>query len=235
MASPGAGPQTISFSFSPGSRRPGHDRPDQPCHWQGWQLSSIFPIPGCITPPSLTMAAGLLLWPWTTELLRVACRCWPHPFRSILHRKRATGSRSSATRTGTTNRAGRRMETASILSRTATALPAFGRSLLEPETKRPVGPPLPLYHIHQVRRSILNVGYGLMDIAVAPDKIVFNLGEDNRQHLDDKARGSTVGLSSERPSRRGTQALSVCFSLKGLRRNDSRNPLFLWTCPFRDL
>jgi len=48
---------------------------------------------------------------------------------------------------------------------------------LERETKRPVGPPLPLYHIHQMRRSILNVGYGLMDIAVAPDKIVLNLGE----------------------------------------------------------
>jgi len=48
---------------------------------------------------------------------------------------------------------------------------------VEPEFKRPVGPPLPLYHIHQVRRSILNVGYGLMDIAVAPDKIVLNLGE----------------------------------------------------------
>jgi len=48
---------------------------------------------------------------------------------------------------------------------------------LEPETKRPAGPPMPLYHIHNVRRSILNVGYGRMDIAVAPDKIVFNLGE----------------------------------------------------------
>jgi eukaryotic-like serine/threonine-protein kinase len=48
---------------------------------------------------------------------------------------------------------------------------------VEPDTKRPVGPPLPLYHIHQVRRSILNVSYGLMDIAVAPDKIVLNLSE----------------------------------------------------------
>jgi eukaryotic-like serine/threonine-protein kinase len=48
---------------------------------------------------------------------------------------------------------------------------------LEPETKRPIGPPLPLHHFHQVRRSMLNVGYGLMDIAVAPDKIVLNLGE----------------------------------------------------------
>ena len=48
---------------------------------------------------------------------------------------------------------------------------------LEPETKRPVGPPLPLYHIHQVRRSILNVGWALMHIAVAPDKIVLNMGE----------------------------------------------------------
>jgi eukaryotic-like serine/threonine-protein kinase len=48
---------------------------------------------------------------------------------------------------------------------------------LEPETKASVGQPQSLYHIHQVRRSILNVGYGLMDIGVAPDKIVFNLGE----------------------------------------------------------
>jgi len=48
---------------------------------------------------------------------------------------------------------------------------------LEPHTKRPVGPPLALHHIHQLRRSILNVGYSLMDIAVAPDKIVLNLGE----------------------------------------------------------
>jgi Tol biopolymer transport system component len=48
---------------------------------------------------------------------------------------------------------------------------------LEPETKRPVGLPLPLYHIHQVRRSILNVGYALMGFAVAPDKTVLNLGE----------------------------------------------------------
>jgi hypothetical protein len=40
-----------------------------------------------------------------------------------------------------------------------------------------VGPPQALYHIHQVRRSILNVGYEPMDIAVAPDRIVFNLGE----------------------------------------------------------
>ena len=49
--------------------------------------------------------------------------------------------------------------------------------LVDPETKRPVGPPLLLYHIHNVRRSILNVGYNRMDIAVAPDKIVLNLGE----------------------------------------------------------
>jgi eukaryotic-like serine/threonine-protein kinase len=48
---------------------------------------------------------------------------------------------------------------------------------VEPETKRPVGSPLPLYHIHQIRRSILNVGYALMDIAVAPDKLVLNMGE----------------------------------------------------------
>jgi Tol biopolymer transport system component len=48
---------------------------------------------------------------------------------------------------------------------------------VEPETKRPVGPPRALYHIHQVRSSMLNVGYALMDIAVAPDKIALNLSE----------------------------------------------------------
>jgi Tol biopolymer transport system component/DNA-binding winged helix-turn-helix (wHTH) protein len=49
---------------------------------------------------------------------------------------------------------------------------------VESESKRPVGPAQPVYHIHQVRRSILNVGgWGLMDISVAPDKIVLNLGE----------------------------------------------------------
>jgi hypothetical protein len=49
---------------------------------------------------------------------------------------------------------------------------------VEPETKRPVGPAQPLYHIHHVGRSIPTVGgWGLMDIAVAPDKIVLNLGE----------------------------------------------------------
>ena len=35
---------------------------------------------------------------------------------------------------------------------------------LEPETKQPVGPPFPLYHLHQARRSIQNVGDALMDI-----------------------------------------------------------------------
>ena len=48
---------------------------------------------------------------------------------------------------------------------------------VEPETKQPVGPPSHLYHLHEARRSIQNVGAALMDISVSPDKIVLNLGE----------------------------------------------------------
>ena len=48
---------------------------------------------------------------------------------------------------------------------------------VEPETKQPVGPPSNLYHLHEARRSIQNVGAALMDISVSPDKIVLNLGE----------------------------------------------------------
>ena len=48
---------------------------------------------------------------------------------------------------------------------------------LEPATKRPKGVPVPIYHFHDARRSMLNVGYGGLDLSVASDKIAFNLGE----------------------------------------------------------
>ncbi len=43
--------------------------------------------------------------------------------------------------------------------------------------KRPVGPAIPIFHAHQARRSLANIGIGDLGISVAPDKIVFNISE----------------------------------------------------------
>jgi Tol biopolymer transport system component/predicted Ser/Thr protein kinase len=48
---------------------------------------------------------------------------------------------------------------------------------LEPLTKRPAGPPFPVYHFHSARRSLMNVPLAVLEPSVARDKIVFNLGE----------------------------------------------------------
>ncbi len=48
---------------------------------------------------------------------------------------------------------------------------------LDPTTRHPSGPPLPVYHFHTARRSLLNTGVLRLEIAVARDKIVFNMGE----------------------------------------------------------
>jgi hypothetical protein len=48
---------------------------------------------------------------------------------------------------------------------------------VDPTTKHPSGPPLPVYHVHAARRSLLNTGVLKLEIAVARDKIVFNMGE----------------------------------------------------------
>jgi serine/threonine protein kinase/dipeptidyl aminopeptidase/acylaminoacyl peptidase len=48
---------------------------------------------------------------------------------------------------------------------------------LNPATKRPEGSPVPIYHSHGSRRSLLNVGLNLLEISVARDKIAFPLGE----------------------------------------------------------
>jgi hypothetical protein len=48
---------------------------------------------------------------------------------------------------------------------------------LDPVTRHPVGPPLHVYPFHTARRSLLNTGVLRLEIAVARDKIVFNLGE----------------------------------------------------------
>jgi eukaryotic-like serine/threonine-protein kinase len=48
---------------------------------------------------------------------------------------------------------------------------------LDSATKHPVGAPAAVYHSHSARRSLLNVSLAVLSIAVANDKIVFNMGE----------------------------------------------------------
>lgn len=48
---------------------------------------------------------------------------------------------------------------------------------LEPATKRPQGPPFPIHHFHSTRLSMMNVFIGWLDIAVARDRVVFNLAD----------------------------------------------------------
>jgi Tol biopolymer transport system component/DNA-binding winged helix-turn-helix (wHTH) protein len=44
-------------------------------------------------------------------------------------------------------------------------------------TKRPIGAPFPVYHFHNSRLAMINVGTGALEIDVARDKIVMGLGE----------------------------------------------------------
>jgi eukaryotic-like serine/threonine-protein kinase len=48
---------------------------------------------------------------------------------------------------------------------------------LDPSTKAPVGDPWAVHHFHAARRSILNTGSCLTELAVEPDRIVFPLDE----------------------------------------------------------
>ena len=49
---------------------------------------------------------------------------------------------------------------------------------LDPATKRPLGPPLDVYHSHGARRSLANAGIPpFWEISVTADKLFFNLGE----------------------------------------------------------
>jgi serine/threonine protein kinase len=55
--------------------------------------------------------------------------------------------------------------------------PCLWAQRLDPATKRPNGEPLNVQHFHSRGLSWKNLYLGAPDIAVAPDKIVFNLGE----------------------------------------------------------
>jgi serine/threonine protein kinase len=48
---------------------------------------------------------------------------------------------------------------------------------LDAASKRPAGAPFGVYHFHTSRRSLMNVGLGPLEISVAPNALVFNLGE----------------------------------------------------------
>jgi eukaryotic-like serine/threonine-protein kinase len=55
--------------------------------------------------------------------------------------------------------------------------PCFWAQRLDPATKHPVGEPLGIQHFHSRGLSWKNLYLGAPDVAVAPDRIVFNLGE----------------------------------------------------------
>ena len=55
--------------------------------------------------------------------------------------------------------------------------PCLWAQRLHPATKRPVGTPLSIQHFHSRALSWKNLHLGAPGIAVAPDKLVFNLGE----------------------------------------------------------
>ena len=48
---------------------------------------------------------------------------------------------------------------------------------LDRDTKRPVGSAFAMYHFHSARRSLMNADILKWELAVAPDKLVFHLGE----------------------------------------------------------
>lgn len=48
---------------------------------------------------------------------------------------------------------------------------------LNPVAKEPVGDPWPVQHFHTARRSLLNVGNALAELAVAPKRLIFPLDE----------------------------------------------------------
>jgi Tol biopolymer transport system component/DNA-binding winged helix-turn-helix (wHTH) protein len=49
--------------------------------------------------------------------------------------------------------------------------------VLNPQTKVPITPPIAVYHFHQARASLLNVGLAELNLAVAKDKVFFEVGE----------------------------------------------------------
>ena len=49
---------------------------------------------------------------------------------------------------------------------------------LDPRSKRPAGEPQPLHHFHNARRSPMHQGLAALEMSVARDKIVLNLGEE---------------------------------------------------------
>jgi len=48
---------------------------------------------------------------------------------------------------------------------------------LDPSTKRPRGAPFAVFHSHTARLNLMNVGLGPLELAVARDKLVFNMAE----------------------------------------------------------
>ena len=65
---------------------------------------------------------------------------------------------------------------------------------LNPSTKTPLGEPWPVHHFHAARRSLVNVGFGLTELAVAPDGSSFHWMR-SRVTYGSWTRASKRGLS----------------------------------------
>ena len=48
---------------------------------------------------------------------------------------------------------------------------------LKPDTKHPIGQPFSVQHFHSPRLSLTNTGFALLEVALARDKVLINLGE----------------------------------------------------------
>jgi len=44
-------------------------------------------------------------------------------------------------------------------------------------TRQPVGAPFAVFHFHRARHSLLNMDLSLLQFSVAPDRVVFSMGE----------------------------------------------------------
>ena len=53
----------------------------------------------------------------------------------------------------------------------------MGAERLDAKTHRPANEPFPVYHLHSSRRSMSNISLSMLEVGVAPGRIVFAQGE----------------------------------------------------------
>ena len=80
---------------------------------------------------------------------------------------------------------------------------------LDPVSKRAAGAPEAVYHSHSAGLSLRNSGQNRFKIAVAPDRLVFNMGELRGKPLDgDNSRASVINVLPQPAN--GSCTCSLC-------------------------